>query len=1039
MNAQHMLRYLLLMAIVAPTIVKGQSVEVSFGQKKADGHPSVFGMVIKSPAAHVASYQMLKDYGVKFIRATAPLNLLPPDTISLADYINDVNDVQDPDNWPGWGVHSGGNGDFSWAVQLCKELGFETMLSISYVPEWLAWGAGGDKPFHRVPKDWEVNQDLYKKTFLRYRDYIDIVGISNEPNFMEIDGSPYVSKPDAYKDMFKYASAAIREVDSTVKIVGPEIAYSWNGASGVAEYPENLEFVSKLVNAPDIPVENLNAISYHHYYEGVNIGIMDTISQLPVYVTEWNAGSGVANNTDPNMSGKQALSWVGNNLIHLLNQGTAGSAFYTHYPRLLSINRSGTYEWDEVNQVAIPHLNMRSFALLSKSLNLGEGPSEVKQCRLNGVTNALGAVNSLGEYIVALPNLSSGSQTVDVALKQLPFDGEVDVYFYEASDTADVFTPYLYVQDTVANGNLSLQISLPSHALGGIRIVPANGTTPNLSFVVPKTGEVYPPATPVALLTNASYLTPSVTKVEYFADGFPVAQVDTAPFGYSWTPDTVGQVQLSAKATLSDSTVLYADTLTIHIDTLSSGVELLGEWTTGLSRSILVGDNRVVVFTAHVEHSATISLDSVFFEGIPMAKISDQGWGSGYKSYVAAFYLAESAIPAGGSGSFTTVWSTTPRNTPTYTSAMFQHVDFSNPLGAVEAVGATSETIQSSPLSNSNGDMVVLASTTGEPGSYTMHNGFTKALELPVVSGDGVIGYRSADGSPLAAQVTHSVLFRQGLVAFVLNKAPVVLARTATPVICVSDSVTFSVAGEVASSIRWYRDQSKQDEIQTGTIGDKSYRVTDRALHVRGLPVGEHRFYYDGGVNPVSVRVFDVAEAPSVSVSVARRSRFEIRWDSLPEAGRYEVQVNGSAWGVPSGDISAMYHEIQIPPTDYRADYTISVRGVYAGHGCMYSKEATVSFNPWRLISEIKIPNAFSPNGDGLNDVFRIRGEFSQAKLEIFNAFGQRVFQTSSPQLGWDGTFGGRPAPMGLYIYRLEATTVDQQRVEEKGSLTLIR
>ncbi len=90
------------------------------------------------------------------------------------------------------------------------------------------------------------------------------------------------------------------------------------------------------------------------------------------------------------------------------------------------------------------------------------------------------------------------------------------------------------------------------------------------------------------------------------------------------------------------------------------------------------------------------------------------------------------------------------------------------------------------------------------------------------------------------------------------------------------------------------------------------------------------------------------------------------------------------------------------------------------------------------------LPDAFSPTGDGINDVFRavVRCPVSDFALRIFNRWGQLVFQTIDPAAGWDGQYAGAPAPVGVYFYFLEARTglpgADGKEMQ-KGDLMLLR
>jgi len=88
----------------------------------------------------------------------------------------------------------------------------------------------------------------------------------------------------------------------------------------------------------------------------------------------------------------------------------------------------------------------------------------------------------------------------------------------------------------------------------------------------------------------------------------------------------------------------------------------------------------------------------------------------------------------------------------------------------------------------------------------------------------------------------------------------------------------------------------------------------------------------------------------------------------------------------------------------------------------------------------IFIPTAFSPNGDGLNDVFRVRGNnFDQVYLAVYNRWGQRVFESTSVQTGWDGTFQGESLPPDVYGYYAEVRCFDGTVFRKKGNCTLVR
>jgi len=89
------------------------------------------------------------------------------------------------------------------------------------------------------------------------------------------------------------------------------------------------------------------------------------------------------------------------------------------------------------------------------------------------------------------------------------------------------------------------------------------------------------------------------------------------------------------------------------------------------------------------------------------------------------------------------------------------------------------------------------------------------------------------------------------------------------------------------------------------------------------------------------------------------------------------------------------------------------------------------------------IPNAFSPNGDGVNDVFRVTPTCLIRKyvLKIFNRWGQQVFYSVDISKGWDGTYKGAEAELGTYFYVIDLVPEDAAKgdMQLKGDLTLIR
>ncbi|MFQ5448786.1 MAG: gliding motility-associated C-terminal domain-containing protein, partial [Saprospiraceae bacterium] len=139
------------------------------------------------------------------------------------------------------------------------------------------------------------------------------------------------------------------------------------------------------------------------------------------------------------------------------------------------------------------------------------------------------------------------------------------------------------------------------------------------------------------------------------------------------------------------------------------------------------------------------------------------------------------------------------------------------------------------------------------------------------------------------------------------------------------------------------------------------------------------------------------------------------------------------AWTPPEG-LSCTDCPAPLLTASVSATYTVAVsNGGLCPVTCEYP--VTVSFD-----ERIYIPSAFSPNGDGINDVFTAYGKFNEIEsLQVFNRWGCMVWNTRG-DVPWNGTFKGQPAQPGVYVYLLRYT--DTRTEEEKmksGDVVLVR
>ncbi len=108
--------------------------------------------------------------------------------------------------------------------------------------------------------------------------------------------------------------------------------------------------------------------------------------------------------------------------------------------------------------------------------------------------------------------------------------------------------------------------------------------------------------------------------------------------------------------------------------------------------------------------------------------------------------------------------------------------------------------------------------------------------------------------------------------------------------------------------------------------------------------------------------------------------------------------------------------------------------------GCENSDTITIEVREVTCIEpEIFIPNAFTPNQDGRNDILYVRGPtIRELLLRVYNRWGEKVFETTHPGNGWDGTYKGKPVMPGVYDYYLEAVCFDNEKFFKKGNVTVI-
>lgn len=152
------------------------------------------------------------------------------------------------------------------------------------------------------------------------------------------------------------------------------------------------------------------------------------------------------------------------------------------------------------------------------------------------------------------------------------------------------------------------------------------------------------------------------------------------------------------------------------------------------------------------------------------------------------------------------------------------------------------------------------------------------------------------------------------------------------------------------------------------------------------------------------------------------------------------ADVTSVTWYPTSNNFRNIYPGITVKPT-VTTDYTVEVEN--AG-GC--KAEDRIRVNVVYARADVFVPNAFSPNGDGVNDVFYPRGTgiFRVRNLRIFNRWGEVVFersgfQANDPNSGWDGRSRGARLNPDTYIYVMEIIADNSTTQVFKGDVTMLQ
>jgi gliding motility-associated-like protein len=278
------------------------------------------------------------------------------------------------------------------------------------------------------------------------------------------------------------------------------------------------------------------------------------------------------------------------------------------------------------------------------------------------------------------------------------------------------------------------------------------------------------------------------------------------------------------------------------------------------------------------------------------------------------------------------------------------------------------------------------------------------------------------------------------VVAVSVDPSPLPPASIIIPTqVCAGTTATLAVENADESlTYRWY------DEATGGTALGEGNTFTTRVLTATITYYVESVVKAGGCISltrtPAQVIVQQPLAAPIVTAGVTTATSVTFSWNAIPGAIRYEVTLdNGTTFMAPSSGPTGTTHTI----TGLSPNQTVTIRVRAVGNttcetSALSNAATNKAANPQG--NNIFVPNLFSPNGDGVNDVLLVYStSIRDLEFRVYNQWGQLVFTSKDQRQGWDGTMSGQKQPLGVYVYALRATMTDGTIVNKKGNVTLMR
>lgn len=264
----------------------------------------------------------------------------------------------------------------------------------------------------------------------------------------------------------------------------------------------------------------------------------------------------------------------------------------------------------------------------------------------------------------------------------------------------------------------------------------------------------------------------------------------------------------------------------------------------------------------------------------------------------------------------------------------------------------------------------------------------------------------------------------------IISISSVIIEETSPVLICFEDSVQLSVTAHGSSNLHYQ--WQPMEEIASGSDGPHPWIHPSVSVNYTVIVTNEHGCSASATI-PVTRRTgtFDNdLEAWCDECSIIQGTITQL-FSTNYNNGSYTYQ-----WA-PSSSLSSPTSAITNASPSENTTYTITVTDEF---GCSIAKQVTIEVLP--LICDeplVFVPNTFTPNGDGKNDILYVRSSIlTEFTLRIYDRWGELIFESSSFDKGWDGSFKGKMCEQGVYDYYLQGTCINDEKIIKKGNVTLL-